>query len=293
MALTPLIGEGRLRVVEEAPAEPPNMHSWLNGAYVFDHRRWSCREAELTWTAPLHLIVLTQKGRTAQTRVSCSGEFVHDGCDRPGALSFVPAGVERSALYRNADLVYTALWIDPGSGCLEERGCQTLPILINRADAVVATLLSSLQDEIASGSIPEATYVEHVAAVALHRIFALDGVRPRSNGRGELSGVTLRRVRDYVDAQLSQDIALGDLASVAGMTADSFARRFKATTGLAPYAFVIERRMRRAEDLLTEPEMKLADIAIALGFSSQSHFTTTFKRQRGMTPQAYRQQLFP
>ena len=293
MALTPLIGEGRLRVVEEAPAEPPNTHSWLNGAYVFDHRRWSCREAELTWTAPLHLIVLTQKDRTSQTRVSCSGEFVHDGCDRPGALSFVPAGVERSGLYRNADLVYTALWIDPGSACLEERGCRTLPILINRADAVVATLLSSLQDEITLGSVPDASYIEHIAAVALHRIFALDGARPRGNGRGKLSEATLRRVRDYIEAQLSQDITLGDLASIAGMAGDSFARRFKATTGLTPYAFVIERRMRRAEARLTEPEMTIAAIAIASGFSSQSHFTTTFKRQRGMTPQTYRQQLFP
>lgn len=74
---------------------------------------------------------------------------------------------------------------------------------------------------------------------------------------------------------------------------DSFARRFKATTGLAPYAFVVERRLRRAEILLAKPEMALAAIAMSLGFSSQSHFTTTFRKLRGTTPHAYRRRFFP
>ncbi|MBR0663651.1 helix-turn-helix transcriptional regulator [Roseomonas hellenica] len=292
MALTPLIGQGRMRVIEEAPHEPAVTQSWRHRSLVFDHRRWSCREAELTWTAPSHLIVLTQRGSTTQTRIACAGELVHDGHDRPGMLSFVPAGVERSGLYRNADLVYSALWLDPRLPGLCGRDWATLPILINRADAVVATLLSSLRDEIAAGGMPEAVYVEHLAAVAMHRILALDGAPPRRKDHGRLSGTTLRRVQDHVEAHLDQEIALSDLAAIAGMTGDSFARQFKAAAGLAPYAFVIERRMRRAEDLLARPEMALAQIAMALGFSSQSHFTTTFRRQRGMTPRAYRQRLF-
>lgn len=292
MALTPMIGRGRMRVIEEAPPEPAVMQSWHHRALVFDHRRWSCREAELTWAAPSHLIVLTQKGRTTQTRVTCSGELVHDGQDRPGVLSFVPAGVERSGLYRNVDLVYSALWLDPRLPGLCGRDWSSLPILINRADTVIATLLSSLRDEIAAGGSPEAAYVGHLAAVAMHRILALDGAPPRPNGHGRLSGTTLRRVQEHIEAHLGQEVALSDLAAIAGMPGDSFARQFKATTGLAPYAYVIERRMRRAEDLLARPEMALAQIAMTLGFSSQSHFTTTFRRQRAMTPHAYRRQLF-
>src|SRR5882757_8381082 len=106
MALTPMIGEGKLRVTRETTFEPPETCSWLDGAIVFDHRRWSCQGAELTWTAPSHLIVLTHTGKTARTRISCSGELVYDGRDRPGALSFIPAGVERSGSYCEADLVY-------------------------------------------------------------------------------------------------------------------------------------------------------------------------------------------
>ena len=89
-----------------------------------------------------------------------------------------------------------------------------------------------------------------------------------------------------------QEITLAELARLAGMGQDSFARRFRATTGLAPYAYVIEQRMRRAEELLAKGDLDLARIACALGFSSQSHFTTTFRRQRGLTPLAYRRQRF-
>jgi AraC family transcriptional regulator len=293
MALTPLIGEGQLRVTHEASPAPPETHSWLDGAVVFDNRHWACGEAELTWTAPSHLIVLTQSGRTAKTRVSCAGELIHDGFDRPGALSFVPAGVERSGLYQDADLVYSALWLAPGLACLGERSGQTPPILINRSDNVISALLSSLQAELASGGGVDAAYVEHLAAIVLHRIAMLDGVKPPGrDSHGPISNTMLRRIQEHIDAHLGQEISLSDLARVAGMGCDSFARRFRAKTGLAPYAYVIERRIRRAEQLLADTDIELARLAARLGFSSQSHFTTTFKRQRGVTPRAYRQRLF-
>lgn len=293
MALTPLMGEGRLRVTQPASPTPPETHSWFGGAIVFDHRHWACGEAELTWTAPSHLIVLTQSGRIAKTRVSCAGELIHDGFDRPGALSFIPAGVERSGFYRDADLVYSALWLDPALASLGESSEQTPPIFINRSDSVVSALLSSLQAELASGGGVDASYVEHLVAIVLHRIAMLDGAKaPARGGCGQIGNTVLRRIRDHVDAHLGRQISLSDLARVAGMGSDSFARRFRATTGLAPYAFVIERRIRRAEQLLADTEIELGPLAARLGFSSQSHFATTFKRQTGLTPRAYRQRLF-
>jgi AraC family transcriptional regulator len=291
MALTPMIGEGELRVTDETRSEPPDTCSWLDGAIVFDHRRWSCQEAELTWTAPSHLIVLTHTGKTARTRISCSGELVYDGRDRPGALSFIPAGVERSGSYCEPDLVYSALWLDHDR-FRYERSAHTLPILVNRADAVINTLLTALYEDIARGIRPDAAYVEHLAAIAMHRILALDGGKPRANAHGALGKATLREIQEYVEEHLSGEVRLSDLAAIADMEIDSFARRFRTATGMAPYAFVIERRIRRAEQLLADPDHELALIAARLGFSSQSHFTTTFKRERGMTPRAYRQQLF-
>lgn len=291
MALTPMIGEGELRITDETPSEPPDTHSWLNGAIVFDHRRWSCQKAELIWTAPSHLIVLTHTGKTARTKISCSGELVYEGRDGPGALSFIPAGVERIGTYCEADLVYSALWLDH-TQFKHAGAAETLPILVNRADAVIATLLTALHEEIAHGSKPDAGYVEHLVAVAMHRVMTLDGAKHRPEAHGAIGKVTFRRVQEFVEERLGGEIRLCDLAAIADMEIDSFARRFRVATGMAPYAFVIERRIRRAEELLANADHELALIAARLGFSSQSHFTTAFKRRRGMTPRAYRQQLF-
>jgi AraC family transcriptional regulator len=294
MALTPMIGHGELHVTSEAPPETPNVRSWLGGAVVFDHRRWTCAQAELTWTAPCHLVVLTHAGRTARTRISCAGELIHDGRDRPGALSFIPAGVERSGSYSEVDLVYSALWLDPDR--FDHGSCTDgLPTLVNRSDPVIAALLTSLQREIAGDAVPDAGYVEHLVAVLMHRILLLGGGRRTGTGRATIGSAlgkaTLRRVHDHMEQHLDGEIRLGDLAAIAGMEVDSFARRYRAATGMAPYAAVIEHRVRRAEQLLDDAELELGVIAARLGFSSQSHFTTTFKRQRGMTPNAYRRQL--
>lgn len=285
MSIRPLLGEGRIRARDDL-TEPLHAASWLG--VVFEHRRWTCREVEMRWRAPHHLIVLTEAGRTAATRIRCGDETVYDGRDRAGVISFVPAGVERDGLYRDADLTYSALWLDPSLDLPEFGRLAQLPILANRSDPVVATLLSTLRAEMASGCTPQSAYIEHAVAILALRLAALHGVVPRPARHGVLGRRTLARVEDYVAAHLVDDISLSVLAAVAGVGADSFARRFKATTGLAPYAYVLEKRIGRAEDLLRATDLSLASIAVQLGFSSQSHFTTTFRRLRGTTPRAWR-----
>jgi AraC family transcriptional regulator len=100
-------------------------------------------------------------------------------------------------------------------------------------------------------------------------------------------------VLDYIDTHLDVDIALSDLAGLLALPIDTFARQFRATTGTAPYAYVIKRRVEQASSLLRETDMQISEIALALGFSSQSHFTTTFRRVMGTTPQAYRTHCRP
>jgi AraC family transcriptional regulator len=129
--------------------------------------------------------------------------------------------------------------------------------------------------------------------LVLMRLAALRGAAPPKARTGRLSRKALARVEDYIEARLGTDIALADLAELADLPIDAFARRFKAATGLAPYAFVIERRVRRAEALLRSTGMEIGTIALALGFSSQSHLTTTFRRATGTTPGAYRAHFSP
>lgn len=99
----------------------------------------------------------------------------------------------------------------------------------------------------------------------------------------------MRRVRDFVQGHLSQDLSLEALAEQAGFSAYHFARLFRQTTGESPHQFVLRQRIERAQHLLKERDLPLVHVALESGFASQSHLTQVFKRYLGLTPRAYRQ----
>lgn len=106
--------------------------------------------------------------------------------------------------------------------------------------------------------------------------------------RIHLSPVRLARVIDFIDARIDGEIQLGDLATVAGLSPFHFSRVFKLATGETPYHFVGTRRLDRARNLLVNSELPLAELALACGFSSQSHSTAAFTKAIGMPPGRYR-----
>ena len=106
--------------------------------------------------------------------------------------------------------------------------------------------------------------------------------------RGGLSPAALRRVQLFVEANLERRIHLTDLAGRAGLSLHHFARAFRMSAGMTPRAFVEERRVERAKQLMNESDHSLADVAVECGFGTQSRLTTTFKRRTGFTPAEYR-----
>lgn len=101
----------------------------------------------------------------------------------------------------------------------------------------------------------------------------------------------LRGLRKYVAANLDQDLSLAALARRARMSSSCFSRWFREQTGITPHAFVVEARVAHAKELLRTSELSLLDVALAVGFSSQSCLNVTFRRRAGMTPVEYRQQV--
>ncbi|MEO0931778.1 MAG: helix-turn-helix transcriptional regulator [Pseudomonadota bacterium] len=91
-----------------------------------------------------------------------------------------------------------------------------------------------------------------------------------------------------MDAHIDRPLTNERLARLLNMPEATFARMFKATTQLAPYQFVLNRRVERARHLLLTTTWPIAQVAYECGFSSQSHFTTTFKARVGITPNALR-----
>nr|WP_245269693.1 AraC family transcriptional regulator [Ensifer sp. WSM1721] len=237
--------------------------------------------------------MLTDGGSTSRTSIRTEGKTLYDGQDRPGVLTFVPAGAERVGFYRDVDLSYSALWIDPALVLPGLERLRDTPVLVNRSDAVIGTLLRSLCTEMSLGHVPDTVYVEHLVALVALRMAGLEGNLFPVASQGRLGRRTFERVRDYIDAHIASDISLSEVAAIAGMPLDTFARRFKETTGRPPYAYILEERVRRAELLLRDTGLAIGAIAFRLGFSSQSHFTTTFRRLKGITPRTYRLHFSP
>lgn len=291
MSFAPLVGKGRIAAYDERLGHREPVR-WQNGRLVFETLDWQCSETELEWVADYHLIVLTNYGSTTLTRVTGEGRHVFEGRDSPGALSFIPAGLDRKCAYKSADLNYSALWVSPRLVERWELPAPDSKMRINTTDGVIGVVMRSLRDEIASGGALETTYVEQAARLILLRLAHIDG-RPDRKQAGRLSRMNLKRVDEFIDAHLGQQISLADLAGLVGVSVDTFARRFKATTGHTPYAWILERRVRRAAERMRCGATDLGRLAIEVGFSSQSHLTTTFRRLRGATPAAWRAQNFP
>lgn len=98
----------------------------------------------------------------------------------------------------------------------------------------------------------------------------------------------LQRVNNYVTSHLSESITLSDMASAAGLSPMHFAAQFRAATGYRPHHYVLLCRLDRAKELMTDASRSMLDIALDVGFHTQAHFTTVFKRLTGKTPGAWR-----
>jgi transcriptional regulator of acetoin/glycerol metabolism len=106
--------------------------------------------------------------------------------------------------------------------------------------------------------------------------------------RGGLTPRAMRRVQEHVEVHLSESMDLAELAGVAGLSVYYFARAFKQSMGVTPHHYLVHRRIERAQEMLASSELPLSEIALAAGFSDQSHLARHFRQMLGMTPGQFR-----
>jgi len=111
---------------------------------------------------------------------------------------------------------------------------------------------------------------------------------PARHARERLPTHTVRRLRDYVESFLAGDLDVTTMADVAALSPAHFARAFAATIGMSPFHYVISRRLAHAHELLERTDRSVIDIALEVGFKTQSHFTARFRREFGVTPREIR-----
>ncbi|MFT0862624.1 helix-turn-helix domain-containing protein [Ancylobacter sp. G4_0304] len=98
----------------------------------------------------------------------------------------------------------------------------------------------------------------------------------------------LKRVVAYIDENLSESVSLAGMAAAAGLSRMHFAAQFRVATGQRPHEFLLRRRVERAQAMMLETRDSLVEIALAVGFQTQAHFTTVFRRFVGDTPYQWR-----
>jgi AraC-like DNA-binding protein len=103
-----------------------------------------------------------------------------------------------------------------------------------------------------------------------------------------LTRTQLQQVLDYIQTHLDRDLSLAEFAEVVNISPTYFAHLFKRAMGISPHQYVIQQRVERAKLMLSKTDLAIADIALQVGFSSQSHLTQQFKRLTGMTPKQVR-----
>ncbi len=148
------------------------------------------------------------------------------------------------------------------------------------------SLWRELEQSAPAGKIYAQTAAQ-MLAVHLLRHYTSSGIQIKEVSQF-LTQRQIRRITDFVSADLCQDLSLEALAEQVGFSPYHFARLFRRTTGESPHQFVLRQRIEKAQYLLRETNTPLAYIALESGFASQSHMTRIFKRYLEITPKAYR-----
>jgi AraC family transcriptional regulator len=212
-------------------------------------------------------------------------------------LSFIPAGLRFSGWQSPRLLTSVAYFhIDPAVPLLDPELRFTERPLKPRLffeDAALWATAAKLKALIGTQGQQNALYAEALSVVLLHELLRQDaGVAPGAPAvQGGLAPWQQRRVTEFIEEHLAEELSLATLAGLARLSPFHFARAFKQALGTPPHRYHTERRIERAKSLLAGDALSVTEIALAVGFGETSSFTAAFRRLTGVTPSGYRRGL--
>jgi len=98
----------------------------------------------------------------------------------------------------------------------------------------------------------------------------------------------LQQIQAFMDERLAECLTIARMAAFLGRSASQFSRSFRNSVDMPPHRYLLTRRLQKARDLLAATQMSVAEIAVATGFCDQSHLCHFFRRNLGMSPNAFR-----
>jgi AraC family transcriptional regulator len=209
-------------------------------------------------------------------------------------FTMIPANVTHRCIW-NITATATVLVLDPQylAHVVDESGHPDRIELLPRFfqfDPVIQQIGGLLARELDTDLPNSQIYVDGLTtALSAHLLRQYCTVEQRiKDYKNGLSRYRLQQAIDYIQAHLSEDISLDDLAIITGMSRYYFCHLFKRSTGMSPYQYVIKCRIDRAKELLLfRQDCSIADVAFQVGFASQSQFTKHFKKWVGTTPKKF------
>jgi AraC family transcriptional regulator len=179
------------------------------------------------------------------------------------------------------------------AACHAKRGQIELRRHADIGDARVVALVSAIDAERAAGFPSGRLFLDSVEqALALSLVDGYAVRRPSSaTYRGGLAPARLRKLTEFVQAKIDEDLTLEDMADSVNLSTAHFSQMFRKSTGQSPHQFVLHSRVERAKDLLQTGDARVLDVAVACGFKTQQHFARVFRQMCGVSPTEYREEF--
>lgn len=156
-------------------------------------------------------------------------------------------------------------------------------------DPLLEALVKQLGTEAEGGNPNGALYLDHLLYMTAAQVAANTRQMPeRPEKPHNLSSAQISTIVQKMEDDLEERLTLEALAALVDMSVFQFARAFRATMGETPYRYLLLRRIARAEALIRQQHMNLAEIAYACGFASQAHMTSVFSKNVGYSPGSLR-----
>jgi AraC family transcriptional regulator len=213
-----------------------------------------------------------------------------------GEMCLVPRHFETWVRTNDLHYLYLSVGISDAAlaaACDGTRGDVELRRVESLVDARVGALAATLNAERVAGFPSGRLFldsVEQALAVALVNGYA---GRDRSvqTHRGGLGSARLRRIKEFVDAKIEDELTLCEMAQAVELSTAHFSRMFRKSTGETPHQFLLRQRVERAKEMLRSADARVMDVAVACGFKTQQHFAQVFRDVCGASPTEYRQEF--
>jgi AraC family transcriptional regulator len=250
-------------------------------------------------TSDAHFITYSLK--QADVRFSIGHRAVTNGIVKTGRVLLQgPTSARRQSIYHESfDFFRVYFSQDILDECFEaifgKRPASTLALF--EAHFVEDRILDSLTQVLAgvdrNGGFLGPCFVDSVGLALTSHLLRLYSFRtPRIKPRvSPLPIWKLRRVRDFIEENLFHPIYLSELSELAGLSRMHFAAQFRAATGQNPHAYLLQRKIKRAQTLLSDQTLSVADVASIVGFKNKAHFASAFKKIVGEPPSRWRSNI--